>query len=204
MADDALTWEGVNERLEAMGRGARTRLSDALKMDRSYLARKLRSRDDLTLRQAQAIEIFLADAPPIAAVPGRERLRSRDARGRVPVYGYAAAQGDDRFAFNAGQELDWIELPMGLSLRGDFFVVRTLGSSMEPRIFAGEQLVVQQNVPPARDQDVVVELKDETAVVKTYKGQRDGRIMLHQYNAPKEVTFRWDEVTAMHAVFCRL
>lgn len=120
---------------------------------------------------------------------------------RVPEYGYAAASLGDRFALNEGQILDWVDLPMGMQLRGDFFVVRTMGSSMEPRIWAGERKLVQRNVPPGRDQDAVIEFNDGSGVLKTFRKQQSGKIFAFQYNPEQEIQYEGASVRAMHAVF---
>lgn len=195
--DDLATWADVATRLTAMPRGAKASLAKALAMDPSYLHRKLQTEADLTIPEARRIEAFLNSEVP----PGIEQGAGQR---RIPVYGYAAARGEDRIAFAEGEVLEWREPPAGLAARDDFFIVMVAGGSMEPRIFSGEQLVAQRNKPPGREQDVVVELKDGTAIVKTYRRFRDGLYHLAQYNPEREITIPWDQVRAIHAVFARL
>lgn len=198
--DDFTDWRAVAERLETMPRGSRNKLARALGMDASYLKRKLDAGGNLTVLQAKAIDAFMAgdEVEPLAPPPPETTSR------RVPVYGYAAASGGDRLTLNTGEILDWIELPMGLSPRGDVFVVRALGSSMEPRIFDGESLVIQRAVPPTRDRDALIEFNDGSGVVKTYKGQRDGKVFAHQYNDDRQLQYDATSVKQLHTVFCRL
>lgn len=194
--DDVLDWRSIQRRVDNMPRGARTRLANALGMDRSQLARTLRKRDYPRTDQAKVIDGFLAGEPA-------ESIESANPEGakRVPLYGYAAASDGDRLAMNDGQILDLVELPRGMTLRGDYFVVQALGGSMEPRIWAGERKLVQFNVPPARDQDAVVEFNDGSAVLKTYRRQKDGYIFVWQYNPEKELRYNGADVKAIHAVF---
>ncbi len=41
-------------------------------------------------------------------------------------------------------------------------------------------------------------------MIKTYKGQRNGRVYAFQYNDEKMLDWDWAEVKAMHNVWCRL
>ena len=121
---------------------------------------------------------------------------------RLDVYGYAAAGGDDRVAIAEDRVVDRIEVPVGM-VRGDAFAIRVAGDSMEPRLYSGEIVIVARNMAPTRNGDCVVETKDGSAVVKQYRGQRDGVVFLHQYNPDKEVRIKADDVRAVHAVLYR-
>lgn len=199
MVDELLTWDDVRRHLDDRPRGAAYKLAQRMGMNSSYLYRKLKSEGPLTAEQARQVRGFLSEAEPDATpVPASNRRR-------LPVYGYAAAGGDETIALNDGQVIDWLELPMGLELGpGDYFVVRAIGSSMEPRIFPGENLVVRRAYPPAKGKDVVVEFSDGTGLVKTYQGQRDGHVFLEQYNPAKTVNADATKVRALHAVAFRL
>ncbi|MDP1873603.1 S24 family peptidase [Phenylobacterium sp.] len=197
--DDLLDWPTVAERLNHAPRGARARLAAALRMDRSQLARELRKpRGFPKADQAKIISEFLAGRPveALAQAPARPGDPMR-----VPLYGFAAASDGERFAFNDGQILDWIDLPRGMSLKGEFFIVQAIGSSMEPRIWPGERKLVQKGVPPGRDQDAVIEFRDGTAVLKTYVRERDGVVFAQQYNPGQELRYQASDVLAIHAVF---
>ena len=196
--DEPRDWRAVSRRVDEMGRGARSALAKAMGMDRSQLARTLRKPGAFPdTRQAQIIDRFLSGQ---AAEPV-ERLDSAEGAMRVPEYGYAAGSDGDRFAINEGRILDSIELPMGMRLRGEYFVVRAFGSSMEPRIWAGERKLAQRNVPPGKDQDVVIEFNDGSGVLKTYRRQKDGHIFVFQYNPEKEIRYDASSVKALHAIF---
>lgn len=200
--DDLLDWPTLARRLGNAPRGAKARLADALHMDRSQLARELRKpRGFPKADQARIIADFLAGRETDAPDPGRSQALRPGEPMRVALYGFAAASDGDRFAFNDGQILDWIDLPRGMSLKGEFFIVQAMGSSMEPRIWPGERKLVQKGVPPGRDQDAVIEFRDGTAVLKTYIRERDGVVFAHQYNPDQEMRYPASEVAAVHAVF---
>lgn len=125
---------------------------------------------------------------------------SKRPKDEVPFYGYAAGGGEELIAFTPGQFEDAIKLPRGLTLSDEYFAVQAIGSSMEPRIFAGERRLARLNTPPSRDTDVVVEFHDGTALLKTYKSQRDGLIYCHQWNPDKEVRIEATKVKALHSL----
>jgi phage repressor protein C with HTH and peptisase S24 domain len=121
---------------------------------------------------------------------------------QIPVFGYAAAGGGDRISIASDQVLDRIEVPLGLS-RGDAIAIRVMGDSMEPRLYSGELVIVGLGVPPMRNGDCVVEMRDGSAIVKQYKGQRDGAVFLAQLNPGEEVRIDASKVKAIHAVLYR-
>jgi phage repressor protein C with HTH and peptisase S24 domain len=118
------------------------------------------------------------------------------------VFGYAQAGGDDRVSLASDHVIDRLEVPSGL-VRGRAIAVRVAGDSMEPRLFSGETLIIAIDRPPERDRDCVVEFLDGTAIVKTYKGTRDGWVHLMQYNPEKAVKVQASSVRAIHAVMYR-
>lgn len=194
--DDLSDWRSVERRLQTAPRGTRTRLAQRLGIDRSQFARTLRQQTFPRVDQLQLIQRFFEEAgdEAIPAIDPRDRMR-------VPLYGFAAGQDGDRFAFNDGQIIDYVELPRGMSLNGEFFIVQAIGSSMEPRIWPGERKLVQRGVPPGRDQDAVIEFHDGTAALKTFRRERDGQVFAMQYNPEKEVRYDAASVRAIHAIF---
>jgi len=118
---------------------------------------------------------------------------------QIPVYGYAAAGGGDRIALAEDRVLDNIEVPAGMA-KGQTIAIRIAGDSMEPRLFSGELVIVELGIPPSRNRDCVVEMKDGTALVKEYRGMRDGQAFLFQYNPAEEVRLAVTQIKALHAV----
>lgn len=196
--DAPLSWQQVAVLLDQRGRGARQALANRLSMDRSQLTRTLRGSGYPSTLQATIISRFFAGGPEAEVVPFPTPTGGAM---RVPLFGFAAGSAGDRIAINEGQILDWIDLPRGMTLKGDYFVVQAIGSSMEPRIFPGERKLVQRNVPPARGQDAVIEFDDGTGVLKTYEREKDGQVFVRQYNPDQLLPFPSTKVKAMHAVF---
>lgn len=202
LMDDLYTWGDVAKALKPMARGAQVALARAIGMDPSYLSRELRDgKGELKVTQAQEIASAIdklrngenAETPPKAA--------ARKSPTRLPVYGYAAAGGEDRFVINEGEIIDEIELPMGMSVGpGEYFVVIASGSSMEPRIFSGEPQVVRKDYPASHGKDAVIEFTDGTAVIKIYRGRRDGRVFAEQFNPPKILDFDATTVKQVYPV----
>jgi len=192
--DTLMDWRAVAARLDTMGRGARTRLAAALDMDRSQLARLLRTRAFPKLDQAAIIEQFLSGAPANDTGLGPRRIEPQS----VPLYGLAAGSDPDRI--NMGEALDWLALPRGMRLHGEFFFIQQVGGSMEPRIWSGERKLVQRGVAPGRLQDALIEFRDGSATIKTYSHEKDGVTFCRQYNPDKEVRYEGTTVKALHAV----
>jgi SOS-response transcriptional repressor LexA len=193
---DVTTWDQLKARLSDRPRGAGYKLAQALGMNSSFFYRKLKGRGELSAGQAKVVRAFLSDEDLETPAPPRA-TESRS----LPVFGYAAAGGEETIALNEGQIIEWLQLPLGLELGpGDWFAVRSIGSSMEPRIFPGEYLVVRRGFPPGHNKDVVVEFTDGTGVVKTYKAQRDGRVFVEQFNPQKGLDYDATKVRRLHGV----
>lgn len=146
---------------------------------------------ELTPSEAARIEEFFGDAAP--AAPTIER---------IPVYGYVAGNNGDRIAMGSDSVLDYLEVPAGLT-RGHPIALRVVGDSMEPRLFSGETVIVGLGISPTRYGDCVVEYRDGSGVIKQYRGQRDGKVYLYQYNPEREFPVEAASVKAVHAVLFR-
>jgi SOS-response transcriptional repressor LexA len=198
--DDIATWSEVQARLTPLGRGTPYRLAQALGMNSSFFYRKLKSGGDLTTSQRRQVLAFFREG----GEPDPRPVRPSTA-GLIPVYGYAAAGGEDLIALNDGEIVEWMRLPMGIAVGpGDWFVVKAVGSSMEPRIFAGDDLLVRRKHPVARGKDVLIEFHDGSGVIKTYEGERQGRVFARQWNEEKIVSYGSDKVRALHGGIVKL
>ena len=207
---NALTWKWVADELAKMPRGAPTKLAKALGILPPDLFRKISRANskaqlgeqpaELSERHARVVREFFGVGSDAAAPAPAATSRTR-----LPVYGYATASDGDLIALNEGNIIDWLELPMGIVLGpGEYFVVKPMGSSMEPRIFPGEPLVVRRDFPPARGADCIIEMNDGHGVVKSYRGQHSGRVFAEQFNPPKTLDYDGASVRAIHAVAFRL
>ena len=81
--------------------------------------------------------------------------------------------------------------------------VRVPGDTMEPRLYSGEIVIVARDVPPSRNSDCLIEFLDGTAIVKQYRGQRDGVIFLWQYNPEQEIRLTSTSIKSVSAVTYR-
>lgn len=196
--DELITWADIGKRLKGYGRGAQSAMARHMRIDPSYFSRRVKQRVDLTLSEARlASAWFEGEAPGLAEEP----VQFEHAPRRLKVFGYAATSDGDRIAIASDRVLDTLELPAGMDLDPEeYFVILPIGSSMEPRIFAGEPQVVRRNYPPARDKKVLIEFTDGTALIKSYRGQKDGRVFAEQYNPPKVVDYDASSVKALHAI----
>lgn len=175
----------IRKRLDETGR-SQISLAKHLGKSKDSVSRLLKGERDLKADELAAIRTFFGDDKP--AAPTHIRL---------PVFGYAAAGGTDRVALASDQILDYIELPAGF-IRGEAFAVQVAGGSMYPRLFDGERVIAERDVPPIRNKEVVVELTDGTGLVKEYRGQKDGFLFLWQYNPEEEVRIPITKVRRMH------
>lgn len=198
MTDDTLTWADVKRRLAASPRGTQSRIARALEMDTSDIARRLSRGGELSARQKAVVDQVFGGADPIA--PEVRAIASRTYR--LPVFGYAAGDDGDLVLMNEGSIIDWLELPMGLTLDrpDEYFVVRHTGPSMEPRFFPGAHHICRRNYPPAYGRDCLIEFSDGHGAIKLYKGQRSGRVFGEQFNPPQTVDYDATKVKAIHTI----
>lgn len=207
--DELRTWadlkRAIDRRRELGEKIVQSRLAEAIPIDPSQLSRQLKKKGALTVSQARAAEAFLK-GEALVRMNGEAHSSGVEespplSQTRLPVYGYAVPGDEDRFVLDEEQILEERELPMGFSVGpGDYFIVLAPGSSMEPRVVAGEPQVVFRKYPPARDKKVVVEFTDGTAVVKNFKGWKDDRLWVEQFNPPKILSYPRIDVKALHAV----
>lgn len=193
----------IPSRLRALKR-SQADLAKHLNLDPSSLTKTLKGERRLKADELLKIEQYFGEALDRGATVETLSTRRPTAPRRIPVYGYAAAGGEERIAINAGQVIDWVDAPPLWNGLGDLIVVRVIGDSMEPRYFAGEAVVVHVGLPPGRGQDCLIEFHDGSAVIKNYRGQRDGVVFAWQYNPPRdqdnELRFDGASVKAIHAV----
>jgi len=109
----------------------------------------------------------------------------------LPVYGTAVGGEDADFEMN-GEVIDRVRRPPGLANAKNAFALYVVGASMTPRYDEGDLIFVHPGRPPVPGCEVVVELHavDEfgrnKALLKTYRGTTPTRVMLSQFNPPRE------------------
>lgn len=180
----------IRDRLRRSGR-SQAALGRAIGKSKDSVSRLMNGQRSMDVEEAAAIRDFFSEGD-----------EPRPQFVQIPVYGYAAAGGEDRIAIADDRVLDRIEVPFGL-IRGEAVAIRIAGDSMEPRLYSGETVIVGLGVPPQRNGDCVVEMRDGTALVKQYRGSRDGTVFLHQLNPDREVRVESSKVKALHAVVYR-
>lgn len=180
----------IRKRLDDTGR-TQAALARHLGKSKDSISRLMTGQRGIDADEAEEIKRFFGD--DVQPAPTTQL---------IPVYGYAAAGGGDRVSIASDQVLDRIEVPAGLT-RGDTIAIRVAGDSMEPRLYSGELVIVGLGVPPTRNGDCVIEMKDGTALVKQYRGQRDGVVFLHQLNPEDEIRVPMIQIKGMHAVVYR-
>ncbi len=192
----------IPARLQRDGR-SQSELARFLHLDPSSLSKTIKGSRRLKADELLKIEDFFGGRSGEGAEVETLSVRRQVGPRRIPVYGYAAAGGDDVLAFNSGQVIDFIEPPPLWNGAGDLVAIRVLGDSMEPRLFEGETVIAQINLPPTKGSDCIIEMIDGTAVVKTYRGLTAGSVEATQWNPGKSLRFDRNRVKALHAVIWR-
>lgn len=122
---------------------------------------------------------------PVAITP--RSMMPRD----VPILGTAWGGESGDFTMN-GETGGYALRPERYEGRKDIFALYVQGTSMEPRYYAGELIVVEKRRPPQNGDHVVVELlptEDGTreAYLKVLIARTGLKIRLAQYNPAKEI-----------------
>lgn len=175
-------------------------LARHLELDPSSLTKTIKGARRVQPAEIIKIEQYFGEKLSVsitAPVAPRRRLTPS----KIPVYGYAAAGSEDRISYADSQVIDYLDPPPFWRGGEDLAYVRLVGESMEPRYFSGEIVPIRLNLPPAKGQDCLIEFRDDTALVKTYQGQRDGVVFAEQYNERKALSFDASSVRALHTVW---
>jgi phage repressor protein C with HTH and peptisase S24 domain len=149
--------------------------------------------------------------PGLTEPAAREPLPPRNAAvgtpvrlGRIPLYGQAVGGADGQFPLN-GSLITEIAAPPSLAGVAGAYAVMVVGTSMEPRYFAGEAVFVNPRVPVRVGDFVVAQIAADEgepplAYVKRYVGQNDKSIRFEQLNPPKKLTFAADRIVSIHRI----
>lgn len=168
--------------LESGKRGANVdfvaRLARALDLNEDWLAF---GNGEMTSSSAKPIADTFTPAP----IPG-DQLVSQE-RG-LPVY--AAAKGGDGHVIITFDPISYMKMPAVLQgVKGGYGLLLS-GESMVPAYRPGETALVNPNLPPVRDEDVILyhtsAMDENEAIIKRLVGFNDREWMLEQYNPHKE------------------
>lgn len=213
-ANSSTTWSGkkfhsrrmllsdIPDRLKLLRR-SQADLARHLELDPSSLTKTLKGERRVQPAERVRIEAYFGeklDLEVTATAPGASRRRPVPQK--IPVYGYAALGSDEAVAYAEDRVLDYLDPPPFWNGAGNVIYIRIIGESMYPRYFSGEIVPIRLDLPPARGQDCLVELADDTALVKTYQGQRDGQVWVQQYgDDPRTYGIEATRVRKLHAVW---
>lgn len=192
----------IPDRLARHGR-SQSELARYLNLDPSSLTKTIKGSRRMKADEMLKIDDFFGGRDTDVGAVETLSTRRRGGPRRIPVYGYAAAGGADILAFNSGQVIDFIDPPPLWNGTGDLVAIRVLGESMEPRLFEGEMVIAQIDLPPIKGSDCIIEMSDGTAVVKTYRGASSGSIDATQWNPGKSLQYDRNRVKGLHAVIWR-
>jgi len=147
----------------------------------------------------------LGEAAPRDVLPPRNAALGAAVRlGRIPLYGQAVGGVDGQFPLN-GSLITEIAAPPSLAGVTGAYAVMVVGTSMEPRYFAGEAVFVNPRLPVRVGDFVVAQIAADEgepplAYVKRYVGQNEKSIRFEQLNPPKKLAFAADRIVSIHRI----
>ncbi|WP_266035214.1 XRE family transcriptional regulator [Brucella intermedia] len=170
--------------LESGKRGASVdfvaRLARALDLNEDWLAFGKGEMHSSSSGEHRPADVFTP-----SPIPGDELVsQHRD----LPIY--AAAKGGDGHVIITFDPISYMKMPAVLQgVKGGYGLL-LIGDSMIPAYRPGETALVNPNLPPARDEDVVLYHTSDTdeneAIIKRLVGFNDREWLLEQYNPQKE------------------
>jgi phage repressor protein C with HTH and peptisase S24 domain len=124
--------------------------------------------------------------------------------GRIPLYGQAVGGADGQFPLN-GSLITEVAAPPSLAGVAGAYAVMVVGTSMEPRYFAGEAVFVNPRLPVRVGDFVVAQIAADEgeppfAYVKRYVGQNEKSTRLEQLNPPKKLSFATGRIVSIHRI----
>ena len=114
--------------------------------------------------------------------------------------------GPDGWSLWNGDVIDTIPTPSGLAGAPHAYAVYAVGSSMEPRYYAGELVFVHPGKPVTAGSFVLVQIRPEhegdtpKAVVKRLIKRTASKTVLEQFNPAKKFDIRNDDIVSIHRV----
>ena len=124
---------------------------------------------------------------------------------KLKVLGMAQC-GPDGWSLWNGDVIDMVDRPASLAGVPNAYAVYTVGSSMEPRYFQGEMVMIHPGKPVTNGAFVLVQRRpksgDETplAVIKRLVKRTPNKTVLEQFNPAKKFDIRNDDIVSMHRV----
>lgn len=110
---------------------------------------------------------------------------------RIPVYSRVAA-GIPLEA--SGEVVDYEEIPEALSRSGEYFGLRVVGDSMEPKISDGDTIIVRKQETAEPGEVIVATVNGSDACVKRLKTFEGGIMLISTNPAYEPITYTQEEV----------
>ena len=171
-------------------------LADQIDRQAQTLRRYVRHEAEPRLEVAEAIaealgvgidEVLGAEDAAVV-IPNKTRM--------LPVYGRA----EDFDFINMREPIDSIETPPYLLNTIAAYAVYVSGETMMPRLNPGEIVFVHPGKPCRANDSVVVQLKTDTAVIKTFQKFNETEIILSQFTTDETVKFQRDEIKSVYKI----
>ncbi len=133
------------------------------------------------------------------------RLPPANPADRIPVMGVGEGGGEGKSLWN-GEIVDYVARPPALSGAPNGYATYVIGTSMEPRYHPGELIYVHPGKPVTAGAYVLVQLKPPAegepplALIKRLVKKVGNRIVLEQFNPPKQFDVSAREIVSIHRV----
>ena len=199
---------------EGLKRSGKTQrgLAKALGIDPSNVSRLVAGKRRLMIDEIDTVIDYFASGPDAidlrAAGMAEEGpfcwpdfgRRERD----LEVRGVALGGNDGTFIYN-GEIVDYVPRATGLAESPNAFALYVIGDSMSPRFEPGDMIFIDPGRTVRAGDDVVVEIADrngepEGCYIKRLIRRTSRRIVLKQFNPNRELSFKNEEVLAVHRI----
>ncbi|WP_247997016.1 S24 family peptidase [Brucella tritici] len=136
--------------------------------------------DDLKLPPEEISQARSTSFNPVI-IPGNQLVSNNKG---LPIY--ASAKGGDGHLIVTFDPIDYMKMPSVLqNVKGGYGLLIT-GDSMVPAYRPGETALVNPNLPPTRDEDIILyhtnDMNENEAIIKRLVGFNDREWTLEQYN----------------------
>ncbi|HEX5279533.1 MAG TPA: S24 family peptidase [Micropepsaceae bacterium] len=137
--------------------------------------------------------------------PGYMPLPPINSTDRIPVMGVGEGGGEGKSQWN-GEIVDYVTRPPALSGAPSGYATYVIGTSMEPRYHPGEMIFVHPGKPVNAGAYVLVQLKPPAegepplALIKRLAKRTATKIVLEQFNPPKQLEFPVRDVVSIHRI----
>lgn len=142
----------------------------------------------MTISDVAANARIVGDAPPMFT-----------SRQDLPILGHTKAGSEALFIDN-GVRSGMEYRPPQLVGIDDAYAVEVHGDSMLPRLEQGWLLFVHPRKALRAGRDVVVQMSDGRALIKTLVRLSDSEVILRQYHPEKDIRLKRSDVAAIHLV----